>query len=68
MTKELCANCSHKYKCDAEHLACPQFKFFVDTGRVSEATHRVPTRAIYIELFHTEPAMPPRKEIVCRTR
>jgi len=60
----LCENCGHKYKCDAQRLACPQFKFFVDTGHISEATHRAPTRAIYIELFHTEPAMTPRKEKV----
>ena len=60
MTKEPCTNCAHKYKCDAERLACPQFRFFVQTGRVSEAEHKQPTRAIYIDLFHTEPAMPPR--------
>ena len=59
---EPCIDCKLKYKCDAERLACTQFRYFVDTGRTSEAMYRYPTRAIYIDLFHKEPAMPPRKE------
>jgi hypothetical protein len=64
MKPTLCADCSHKYKCDAERLACPQFRFFVNTGRLSEAAYKTPTRKIYIEIFHSEPLMTPRKEIV----
>jgi hypothetical protein len=55
--KEPCINCSHKYKCEAERLACSQFRFFVETGRVSEAIHHSPTRAIYIDVFYKEPTM-----------
>lgn len=60
MTKEPCTDCALKYKCDAERLACPQFRYFVNTGYVSEAAHKEPTRAIYFDIFHREPAMPPR--------
>jgi len=55
--KEPCTNCSHKYKCEAERLACSQFRFFVETGRLSEATYRTPTRAIYIDVFYKELSM-----------
>ena len=61
---EPCQGCKLKYKCDAERLACTQFRFFVETGRLSDAPYRYPTRAIYMDVFHKEPAMPPRKEIV----
>ena len=62
MTKEPCTGCSHKYKCEAERLACAQFRYFVNTGYISEAAHKNPTREIYIDVFYKEPAMPPRKE------
>jgi hypothetical protein len=61
MTKEPCIGCSHKYKCDAERLACAQFRYFVNTSYLSDVAHRVPTREIYIDIFYKEPAMP-RKE------
>jgi hypothetical protein len=61
-TVEPCIDCAHKYKCDAERLACRQFRFFVETGRSSEAEHRVPTRAIYIDVFHNEPVMTRREK------
>jgi hypothetical protein len=54
---EPCADCSDKYKCDAERLACPQFRYFVNTGFISEATHKVPTRAIYVDIFYKEPSI-----------
>lgn len=57
MKKTLCEDCAHKYRCDADRLACSQFRFFVNTGQVSGAEGRVPTRAIYIDVFHTEPSM-----------
>ena len=52
-----CQDCQHKYKCDEQRLACSQFRFFVNTGAISESIHRVPTRKIYIDIFHTEPQM-----------
>lgn len=61
-TIEPCVGCSHKYKCDAERLACTQFRYFVNTGFNSDVEHRMPTRAIYIDIFHNEPQMTPRKE------
>jgi hypothetical protein len=61
---EPCIDCSHKYKCDAERLACRQFRYFVDTGRISEAMHRVPTRGIYIDIFYKEPSIFTKKETV----
>lgn len=61
---EPCIDCKLKYKCDAERLACTQFRFFVSTGRLSDAPYRYPTRAIYMDVFHNEPAMPPRKETI----
>jgi hypothetical protein len=59
---EPCIDCKLKYKCDGERLACDQFKFFVDTGRLPNARDRFPTRAIYIDLFHKEPTMTRRAE------
>jgi hypothetical protein len=59
---EPCKNCSLQYRCDANRLACTQFRFFVNTGRMPVDTARYPTREIYIDLFHNEPAMPARKE------
>ena len=56
-TIEPCQGCKLKYKCDAERLACTQFGFFVDTGRISNALYRYPTRAIYMDVFHKEPNM-----------
>jgi len=52
-----CQDCQHKYQCDEKRLACSQFRFFVNTGAISEAIHRNPTRKIYMEVFHTEPQM-----------
>jgi len=58
-----CENCAHKYKCDEQRLACQQFRFFVNTGAISEAAHRRPTREIYADIFYTNPYMK-RKETV----
>lgn len=57
MNSEPCVNCEHKYKCDEQRLACAQFRFFVNTSYISEVAHRVPTREIYMDIFHTEPKM-----------
>jgi hypothetical protein len=62
MTNEPCIGCAHKYKCDAERLACAQFRYFVNTSYLSDVAHRVPTREIYVDIFYKEPAMPLRKE------
>ena len=57
-----CEDCNHKYRCDEQRLACSQFNFFVNTGRKPESLHREPTRKIYIDIFHTEPEIKPKKE------
>ena len=57
-----CNDCQHRYRCDEQRLACSQFRYFVNTGFVSQASHCEPTRKIYAELFYKEPEMPPRKE------
>lgn len=59
---EPCTNCPHKYKCDAERLACAQFRYFVNTSYISKVAERIPTREIYIDIFYKEPDMTPRKE------
>jgi hypothetical protein len=59
---EPCVGCEHKYKCDAERLACAQFRYFVNTSYLSDVAHRTPTRAIYMDIFYKEPEMNPRKE------
>jgi hypothetical protein len=58
----LCTDCPHKYKCEEQRLACAQFRYFVNTGLVSQASYRNPTRKIYAEIFYTDPEMSRRKE------
>jgi hypothetical protein len=55
--KDPCLDCDKKYKCDALRMACPEFKFFVETGRYSVTQNRTPSRAVYVELFYTDPTM-----------
>jgi hypothetical protein len=56
-----CQECKHKYKCDEQRLACTQFRFFVNTGRMPQSIHKEPTRAIYFDVFYREPVMTPKK-------
>lgn len=63
MKKTLCEDCAHKYRCDADRLACTQFRFFVNTGRMPVDSARYPTREIYYDVFYSEPHMPARKEL-----
>jgi len=58
---EPCQKCSLQYQCDANRLACTQFRFFVNTGRMPVDSARYPTREIYIDVFHNEPAMTRRE-------
>jgi hypothetical protein len=59
-----CEECQHKYKCEEKRLACSQFRYFVNTGAISEAISRMPTRKIYVDIFYTELQMH-RKETIC---
>lgn len=58
---EPCVDCESKYKCDAERLACAEFKFFVNTSYASKTGDFNPTRAIYIEIFYKDPDMLTKK-------
>jgi len=58
---EPCIDCRHKYRCDADRMACENFRFFVNTGHSHKTLSRWPSREIYIDLFHKEPTMT-RKE------
>jgi hypothetical protein len=57
-----CNDCSHKYQCDEKRLACAQFRYFVNTGYVSQASHCEPTRNIYADVFYKESIIKPRSE------
>lgn len=63
---EPCTHCNKKYKCDAYHMACPEFRFFVNTGYTSRTQDRTPSREIYAEIFHTPPVMTARKTLIRR--
>jgi hypothetical protein len=62
MNANPCQDCLHKYQCDEKRLACAQFRYFVNTGYVSEVAHREPTRKIYAEVFYKEPIIKTRSE------
>jgi hypothetical protein len=62
MTDAPCRKCSLQYRCDEGRLACTQFRFFVNNGYMPVDSARYPTREVYIDIFHNEPAMPPRRE------
>lgn len=64
MTKGPCTNCLLKYKCEAERLACAQFRYFVNTSYISDIANKTPTRKIYADIFYNEPIMPKKKEPV----
>jgi hypothetical protein len=59
-----CQDCLHKYQCDEKRLACAQFRYFVNTGYVSEVAQRTPTRKIYAEIFYKEPIMPKKETTI----
>jgi len=63
---EPCFNCNKKYKCDAQRMACAEFRYFVNTGYTSVTQNRMPSREIYVEVFYTDPSLTTRPSVAKR--
>lgn len=52
-----CDNCSKKYLCEEQELACRAFSGYVVTGKTYEHSAKIPSHMIFTKIFNEdEPA------------
>lgn len=46
-----CDNCSKKYLCEEQELACRAFSGYVVTGKTYEHSAKIPSHEVFVKIF-----------------
>lgn len=49
-----CDDCSKKYLCEEQKLACRAFSGYVKTGRTYKHSAKIPNNEIFVEIFEED--------------
>lgn len=49
-----CDNCSKKYICEEQELACRAFSGYVVTGKTYEHSARIPSHVVFMRIFEED--------------